>query len=59
MKKIKKIPEEMQIALILKDLDESQLEQMKQLIIGMIVLLNKIPKEKTLPIIFQENQMMN
>lgn len=56
MKKTKKIPEERQIALILKDLDEKQLMQMKQIIIAAICLVNK--HQEKLPS-FQGNSVMN
>jgi hypothetical protein len=58
MKKIKKIPEERQIALILKDLDKGQLEQIKHVIISAIVLMNQ-HERKLSPINFQGNLMMN
>jgi len=58
MKKIKKIPEERQIALILKDLDKGQLEQIKHVIITAIVMMNQLER-KLSTMEFKGNSGMN
>jgi hypothetical protein len=58
MKKKKKIPEERQIALILKDLEKGQLEQIKHVIISAIVLMNQ-HERKLSSMEFKGNSIIN
>jgi hypothetical protein len=58
----KKVSEAEQIILILKDCDENRLREMKQIIIRAIIFLNKVekvPKEKTLPVCEEYLRAMN
>jgi hypothetical protein len=56
---MKKIPEERQIALILKDYDQGQLRELKKLIIAAIVLMNKKGNISMSDTKFKNDLMMN
>ena len=58
MNKIKKVREERQIVEILKDYDETQLRELKKLIIAAIVLMNK-HANKLSPMEFKGDSRMN